>query len=93
MRDYELIVIIHPDLDDEAINQALDRIRGWIDSSKGTIENIDNWGKRRLAYEIQKQKEGIYYLLNITIDPQSIADLERNLIILEPVMRHMIVAK
>lgn len=93
MRDYELIFIIHPDLDDEAINQAHDRIRGWIEASKGSIESIDNWGKRRLAYEIQKQNEGIYYLFNVKLDPESISELERNLKILEPVMRHMIVAK
>lgn len=93
MRDYELIVIIHPDLDDEAIDQAHDRIRGWIEESGGTIEKVDNWGKRRLAYEIQKQNEGIYYLININTNPESIVDLERNLKILEPIMRHLIVAK
>lgn len=93
MRDYELITIIHPDLDDEAINQALDRIRGWVEDSGGKIENVDKWGKRRLAYEIQKQNEGIYYLLNLKLDTSFIAELERNLKILEPVMRYLIVAK
>lgn len=93
MRDYELIIIIHPDLDDEAINQANDRIRGWIEESGGKIDSVDNWGKRRLAYEIQKQNEGIYFLLNINMNTESIAELERNLTILEPVMRHIIVAK
>jgi small subunit ribosomal protein S6 len=93
MNEYELIVIIHPDLDDEAINQALSRIDGWIKNSGGTIDSTDVWGKKRLAYEIQKQNEGIYYLLNVTLNPESIAELERNLIILEPVMRHMVVAK
>ncbi len=93
MRDYELIIIIHPDLDDEAINQAHERIRGWIEESGGKIENVDVWGKRRLAYEIQKQNEGIYYLLNLNMEPESISDLEINLGILEPVMRHLIVAK
>ena len=92
MRDYELIIIIHPDLDDEAINQAHERIRGWIEESGGKIENVDVWGKRRLAYEIQKQNEGIYYLLNLNMEPESISDLEINLGILEPVMRHLIVA-
>ena len=93
MRDYELIIIIHPDLDDEAINQAHDRIRGWIEESGGKIDSVDNWGKRRLAYEIQKQNEGIYYLLNVNMKTESIAELERNLKILEPIMRHLIVAK
>lgn len=93
MNEYELIVIIHPDLDDEAIDQALGRIDGWIKSSGGKIDSTDVWGKKRMAYEIQKQIEGIYYLLHITMLPESIAELERNLKILEPVMRHMVVAK
>ncbi len=93
MQSYELVIIIHPDLDDEAINQTLDKIKDWIAKAGGNIDNIDNWGKRHLAYEIQKQNEGIYYLLNITVPGESIVDLERNLKILEPVMRHMTVAK
>jgi small subunit ribosomal protein S6 len=93
MNEYELVVIIHPDLDDEAIDQALGRIDGWIKDSGGKIDSTDVWGKKHMAYEIQKQNEGIYYLLNVTLVPESIAELERNLTILEPVMRHMIVAK
>jgi len=93
MKEYELIVIIHPDLDDEAIDQALGRIDGWIKDGGGNIDSTDVWGKKRMAYEIQKQNEGIYYLLNVSLVPENIAELERNLKILEPVMRHMIVAK
>jgi small subunit ribosomal protein S6 len=93
MHNYELVIIIHPDLDDEAIEQSLDRIKGWITAGDGSIDKIDKWGKRRLSYQIQKQNEGIYYLLDISMLPTSIAELERNLTILEPVMRHMIVAK
>lgn len=93
MHKYELIVIIHPDLDDEAIEQALGRIEGWIKDADGSIDSTDVWGKKHMAYEIQKQNEGIYYLLNVSLQPESIAELERNLVILEPVMRHMIVAK
>lgn len=93
MREYELVIIIHPDLDDEAINSALDRIKGWITESEGEVVKVNNWGKKRLAYQIQKQDEGIYYLLDLNLIPTSITELERNLTILEPVMRHMIVAK
>ena len=93
MHEYELVVIIHPDLDDEAIDQALGRIDGWIKDGGGKVDSIDKWGKRRLSYEIQKQNEGIYYLMNVSLLPENIAELERNLMILEPVMRHMIVAK
>ena len=93
MHNYEIVVIIHPDLDDEAIEQSLDRIKGWITDGDGNVDKIDKWGKRRLSYQIQKQNEGIYYLLDVSMLPTSIAELERNLTILEPVMRYMIVAK
>ena len=93
MHNYELVVIIHPDLDEEAINQALDKIKDWITKAGGSIENVDNWGKRHLAYEIQKQNEGVYYLITASIPTIAVAELERNLTILEPVMRHLIVAK
>ena len=93
MHNYELVVIIHPDLDEEAINQALDKIKDWITKAGGSIENVDNWGKRRLSYEIQKQNEGVYYLFTASIPTSAVAQLERNLTILEPVMRHLIVAK
>ncbi|MDO9545276.1 MAG: 30S ribosomal protein S6 [Pelolinea sp.] len=93
MNHYELVVIIHPDLDDEAIEQALDRIKVWITDGGGSIDKTDKWGKRHMSYEIQKQNEGIYYLLEISMPPTSVTELERNITILEPVMRHMIVAK
>ena len=93
MRTYELVVIIHPDLDDEAVNQAIDKIKGWIETGKGKIVEVQEWGKRRLAYQIQKQNEGLYYLLKLELDPASNAEIERNIRILEPVMRYMLVAK
>jgi small subunit ribosomal protein S6 len=93
MRAYELIVIIHPGLDEAAVNQTLEKIKGWITTAGGTISTTDVWGKRRLAYQIQKQRDGLYYLLNIQMVPTANADLERNLRILEPVMRFSIIAK
>ncbi|NMB61762.1 MAG: 30S ribosomal protein S6 [Chloroflexi bacterium] len=93
MHTYELMVIIHPDLDDEAVNQAMDKIKNWIETGKGKITEIQEWGKRRLAYPIQKQYEGLYYLLNLELDPANNAELERNIRILEPVMRYMLIAK
>lgn len=93
MNHYELMVIIHPDLDEEAIQQALSKIKDWIAKSEGVIEKIDNWGKRHLAYEIQKQNEGVYFLHYISLPAPAVAELERNLRILEPVMRYIIVAK
>jgi small subunit ribosomal protein S6 len=93
VNNYELTVIIHPDLDDEATDQALGKIKDWITSLGGKIEKIDNWGKRRMAYEIQKQNEGVYFLHHVTMPSTAVVELERNLRILEPVMRYLIVVK
>ena len=93
MRAYELIVIIHPGLDEAAVNEALEKIKGWITAAGGLVDSVDTWGKRRLAYAIQKQTEGLYYLLNVQMNPSANASLERNLRILEPVMRYSIIVK
>ncbi len=93
MRAYELIVIIHPGLDEAAVNEALEKIKGWITAAGGSVDSVDTWGKRRLAYAIQKQTEGLYYLLNVQMNPSANASLERNLRILEPVMRYSIIVK
>jgi small subunit ribosomal protein S6 len=87
------MVIVHPDLDEEASSQALEKIKDWIVKSGGSIEKVDNWGKRRLAYEIQKQNEGVYFLHTISMPSEAVAALENNLRILEPVMRFLIIAK
>lgn len=90
MRKYELICIIQPDLDETAFNGVLDRVKGWINESGGSVDKVDVWGRRRMAYIIRKQKEGQYVLLNITINPKATSELERNLRFQEPIMRHML---
>ncbi len=90
MREYELVFIIHPDLDENATNEVVDRVKGWITEAGGTIEKIDPWGKRKLAYPIRKQNEGQYFLVKIHMTPSSVAVLERNLRFVEPVMRFLI---
>lgn len=93
MRDYELIFIVHPDLDENAFNEVVERVKGWITESGGAIEKVDVWGKRRLAYPIRKLNEGQYVLVNTQLDPAFGATLERNLRLLEPVLRYLIVVK
>jgi small subunit ribosomal protein S6 len=89
MRKYELVCVIHPDLDETAFNGAIEKIKGWIVESGGTTDKVDVWGRRRLAYPIRKQMEGQYVLFNVSIPPQATAELERNLRFLEPVMRFL----
>jgi small subunit ribosomal protein S6 len=92
MRKYELVCIIQPDLDETAFNGVLDKVKGWISESGGTIDKVDVWGRRKMAYIIRKQKEGQYVLLNITLNPSAASELERNLRYQESVMRHMLSA-
>jgi small subunit ribosomal protein S6 len=90
MRTYEAVLLVNPDLDEEALNGVVDRVKSWMTESGGTITKVDLWGKRRMAYLIQKQREANYVLIIAELDPSSIAELERNLRFLEPVMRYML---
>jgi len=92
MREYELIFIVHPDLDETATNEVVERVNGWITEAGGTISKTTPWGKRKLAYPIRKQNEGQYFFLLIKIAPSDVAELERNLRFQEPVMRFLITA-
>ena len=90
MRKYELICILQPELDETAFKTALERVQSWITESGGSVDKTDIWGRRKLAYVIRKQTEGQYVLMNVTLDPKSTGELERNIRFLEPVIRHML---
>ena len=90
MRTYEVVIIVHPDLDETAFNGVVEKTKGWITASGGNIAKVDVWGKRRMAYAIRKQREGQYVLITAEFAPAFSAELERNLRFLEPVMRFMI---
>ena len=90
MREYELVFIVHPDLDDTALKEVIEKVSGWITDAGGSVSKIDLWGKRRMAYAIRKQKEGQYVLLKTQMEPTFGATLERNLRFLEPVMRFLL---
>ena len=91
MREYEVGFIIHPDLEDEETNAMIEKIKGWIVDSGGQVTDVDIWGRRRLAYQIQHQREGFYVFMQTQMPPTAVARLERNLRIAEPVMRHIVV--
>ncbi|MFN8411272.1 MAG: 30S ribosomal protein S6 [Anaerolineales bacterium] len=90
MRNYELVCIIQPDLDETAFNTVLERVKGWVSESGGSVDKVDVWGRRKLAYIIRKQREGQYVLLNVSMNPSATADLERNIRYQENIMRHML---
>ena len=90
MRKYELVCLIQPDLDEAAFNGVLDRVKGWVTESGGSVDNVDVWGKRKLAYTIRKQRESNYVLFNLSLETTAVSGLEQNLRYTEPVMRHML---
>ena len=87
MRQYELMVILDPELDDRTVAPVLDRFLTVITTGGGTIDNVDVWGRRRLAYEIKKKSEGIYAVVNMTAEPATAKELDRQLGLSEQVMR------
>jgi small subunit ribosomal protein S6 len=93
MREYEVVIIVHPDLDETAFGDVTNKVKSWITENGGEVTKVDLWGKRRLTYPIRKQREGQYVLLNVKMSPQFSAQLERNLRLLEPIMRFLITAK
>ena len=90
MRNYELVCIIQPDLDEAAFNALVEKLQGWVSDSGGSVGKVDLWGRRRLAFPIRKQREGQYVLMNISINPAASAELERNIRFQENVIRHML---
>jgi len=87
MRHYEVMVILEPSLDERTVAPSLDTFLNVIRTSGGTIEKVDIWGKRRLAFEIKKHSEGIYALLDLNADPDAVKELDRQLPLNESVHR------
>ena len=87
MRQYELMVILDPELDDRTVQPQLEKFLTVITKDKGTVDNVDIWGRRRLAYEIKKKAEGIYAVVNFTSEPATAKELDRQLGLNELVMR------
>src|SRR3954468_21232591 len=87
MRRYELMVILDPDLEERTVAPSLDQFLGVVRQGGGTVENIDIWGRRRLAYEIDHKVEGIYALLDVTAEPDTVKELDRQLNLNEAVLR------
>lgn len=87
MRQYEVMVILDPSLDERTVAPSLDTFLNVIRNDGGTVEKVDVWGKRRLAYEIDKQTEGIYAVLDLKSGPDAVAELDRQLGLNENVLR------
>ncbi len=91
MASYECLFILRPDLDEETTEAAITRFLTLIGELGGTVENVDRWGKRRLAYEIKDYREGYYTIIKFHAESGATTELERNLKLAPEVMRYMVV--
>ena len=91
MNKYELAVVLSAKLEDEERAAALEKVKGYVTRFGGTIADIDEWGKKRLAYEVQKMKEGFYYFIHFEAPATCPGELEGRMRIMESVMRYLCV--
>ena len=92
-RDYEILYIVKPDLDEEAVAAATKAVDDLISGFGGTVQKTDQWGRRKLAYEVQHLREGYYVLTDFQFDPDRVPDLEGQLRISETVFRYLVTRK
>jgi small subunit ribosomal protein S6 len=92
-RPYEVTFIVRLDNTDEnQVNNTIDQVRGWIEANQtGQVTRIDRWGRKKLAYEIDKQREGYYVLMESQIESQALKEIERNLNLSPFILRYLIV--
>jgi small subunit ribosomal protein S6 len=91
MRDYELIYIVHPEVDQEGLTAIQAEIKDLVESTGGAVHRVEPWGRRRMAYPIKKVWEGHYVLTAIGMEPLGITELERGLQLKESIIRHLVV--
>ncbi|AVM62265.1 MULTISPECIES: 30S ribosomal protein S6 [unclassified Actinomyces] len=87
MRHYEIMIILEPETDERTIAQTLEKLLQVVPSNGGTVDKIDIWGKRRLAYDIKKKSEGLYVVVDMTTTPANAQELDRQLGLNETVLR------
>jgi small subunit ribosomal protein S6 len=91
MRHYEVMVILDPTLEERTIAPSLDAFLSVVKNDGGTVEKVDVWGRRRMAYEINKHAEGIYAVVDLTADPAAVQELDRQLNLNESVLRTKVI--
>jgi small subunit ribosomal protein S6 len=87
LRRYEMMIILDPALDERTVAPSLDQFLRVVTTAGGTVDKVDVWGKRRLAYEIDKKSEGIYTVIDLMAEPDTVKELDRQLNLNEAVMR------
>lgn len=93
MKTYELALVLNGKLEEETKVAALEKVKGYVERFGGKIVNVDDWGKKKLAYEIQKMREGFYYFITFESATDAPAEIEKRVRIMETVLRYLIVNK
>jgi len=91
VRQYELMIILEPGLEERTVQPSLDQFLKVVKTGGGTVQKVDVWGRRRLAYEIDKKSEGIYAVIDLTAEPDTVRELDRQLNLNEGVLRTKVV--
>ena len=91
MRRYELMLLLRPDLEDDKLQSAVEKVTRAIVNAGGSLSKVSPWGKRRLAYEIQHFRDASYFLIHFDIDPSQVRGIERGLLISEEILRHLVI--
>jgi len=93
MSKYELAVVLSAAIDDEARSAALDRVKDYVEKAGGNITNVDDWGKKKLAYDIQKMSEAYYYFIQFEAETDAPGEIESNVRLMESVIRFLCIKK
>ncbi len=93
MSKYELAVVLSAAIDDEARSAALDRVKDYVEKAGGNITNVDDWGKKKLAYDIQKMSEAYYYFIQFEAETEAPGEIESNVRLMESVIRFLCIKK
>jgi small subunit ribosomal protein S6 len=91
MRRYELMLLLRPDLEDDKLQSAVEKVTRAIVNAGGSLSKVSPWGKRRLAYEINHFREASYFLIHLDIEPSQVRGIERGLLISEEILRHLVI--
>jgi small subunit ribosomal protein S6 len=90
MRRYELMLLLSPDLEDDKLQAAVEKVTRAIVNAGGSLSKVSPWGKRRLAYDIDRHREASYFLIHFDIEPAQVREIERGLLISEEILRHLV---
>lgn len=93
MSKYELALVVNAKIEDEAREAVVEKAKGYVARYGGTVTEVEEWGKKRLAYEVQKMREGFYYFIQFEADATCPAEVERHVRIMDNVMRYLVIKK